>query len=142
MLRQRGQHQANAIGESCLSHTLPNELAQKVKAAVLSQFPEWDRYLEIQGSGDIELAVPAPSGSNAGNLIILTAKGTDIWIRYAPAHMSYAVDDEIELVNVAKQLLSEEASFMVTVENGKWAETTLVKAGQVPTIKPGQTAQV
>ena len=96
----------------------------------------------MQEGGDVEIAVPGPKGSNAGTLIILTAKGTDVWIRYAPAYMSYAVDDEIELVNITKQLLSEEASFVVILENGKWTETTLVKSGQVPAVKPGQTARV
>jgi hypothetical protein len=117
-------------------------LARKVKAAVLSQFPEWAGYVAMQEGGDVEIAVPGPKGSNAGTLIILTAKGTDVWIRYAPAYMSYAVDDEIELVNITKQLLSEEASFVVILENGKWTETTLVKSGQVPAVKPGQTARV
>jgi hypothetical protein len=125
-----------------LSNILPNVLAQKVKTAILSQFPEWDRYVHIQDGGDIEIEVPAPKGSNAGNLIILTAKGRDIWIRYGPAYMSYAVDDEIELVNITKQLLSEEASFVVILENEKWIETTLIKSEQTPTLKPGQSARV
>jgi len=125
-----------------LSNILPNALARKVKAAILSQFPEWDRYVQIQNDGDIEIEVPAPKGSSAGNLIILTAKGSDIWIRYGPAYMSYAVDGEIELINITKQLLSEEASFVVILENETWTETTLVKSGQTPTLKPGQTARV
>jgi hypothetical protein len=129
-------------GESFLSGTLPNELARKVKRAVLSQFPEWARYVEMQEGGDIEMAVPAPKGSNAGNLIILTAKGIDIWIRYGPAYMSYAVDDEFELVDIAKQLVTEEASFVVILDNEKWVETTLVQSGQTPMLKPGQTARI
>ena len=125
-----------------MNGTLPNELARKVKTVVLSQFPEWARYVEMQEGGDIEMAVPAPKGSNAGNLIILTAKGTDIWIRYGPAHMSYAVDDELELVDITKKLVSEEASFVVILDSEKWVQTTLVKSGQTPILKPGQTARI
>jgi|SRR5580704_11227868 hypothetical protein len=88
------------------------------------------------------MAVPAPKGSNAGNLIILTAKGTDIWIRYEPKYMSYAVDDEFELIDVTKQLVTEEASFVVILANEKWVETTLVQSGQTPALKPGQTARI
>jgi hypothetical protein len=120
-----------------LNGTLPNELARKVKRTVLSQFPEWARYVEMQEGGDIEMAVPAQKGSNAGNLIILTAKGTDIWIRYEPA-----ADDEFELVDIAKQLVTEEASFVVILDNKKWVQTTLVQSGQTPILEPGQTARI
>jgi hypothetical protein len=75
-------------------------------------------------------------------LILLTAKGTDNWIRYEPAYMSYAVDDEFEMVDVAKQLVTEEASFVVILDNEKRVQTTLVQSGQTPILEPGQTARI
>ena len=56
--------------------------------------------------------------------------------------MAYSVDDEVELVDIVRPLLSENASFAVVREAGEWKETTLVLPNQIPDLNPGQTAQV
>lgn len=117
-------------------------LADRVRFTVLSQFPDWARYAKSVGGGDIEIAVPAPVGSQAGNLIINTQDGQDLWVRYSPPYMAYAVDDESELSTIVLQLISEQASFAVVLENETWKETTLVRPNEIPELNPGQHAQI
>jgi hypothetical protein len=125
-----------------MNGTFPNLLAQRVRSAILSQFPNWEASLEVQEDGDIEIAVPAPSGSKAGSLSITTVKGRDLWVRYSPPHMAYAVDDELELVDLVRQLLSEQASFAVILEKEEWKGTTLLRPNESPELGPGQRAQI
>jgi hypothetical protein len=120
----------------------PNPLARRVRLALLSEFADWEKYAEIRESGDIEIAVPAPKGSSAGSLVVLTKQGEDIWVRYAPAYMAYAVDDELELIAIVKQLLSERASFALILEKGERKETTLLQQNETPELKPEQNARV
>jgi hypothetical protein len=98
--------------------------------------------VEEQVDGDIQIEVPAPIGSKAGSLVIFTARGEDVWVRFSPAYVVCAVDDETELVDVMKQLVSERAVFAVILEDGQRTETTLLKPNQAPELKPGQSAQV
>ena len=122
--------------------TAPNALAEKVKSAVLSQFSAWATFVEISEEGDLEIAVPAPSGSKAGSLVIATENGADMWIRFSPPYMAYPVENEQELLDIVKQLLAERASFAVIMEGEEWKETTLAIPNEIPEIQPGQTAQV
>jgi hypothetical protein len=120
----------------------PNPLAQRVRSAILSQFPDWEGSLEVREKGDIEIAIPAPSGSKAGSLVITTINGRDLWVRYSPPHMAYAVDDELELVEIVSQLVSEQASFAVIFEKEEWKGTTLLRPNERPELGLGQRAQI
>jgi hypothetical protein len=105
---------------------------------VPSQFPDWAEYVE---GGDIE-AVPPPRESQARNPAMSTPDGKDLCFRCSPPRMAYPVGNELELVNVVKQLVSQQASFAVGLENEEWKETTLLKANEIAVLNPGQHAQI
>jgi hypothetical protein len=60
------------------------------------EFPMWVSHLEVR-DGELEFAVPAPDGSQAGHLVAFSHENR-LWIRFAPAAMCYLVDDENEMV--------------------------------------------
>lgn len=124
-----------------MSHGTLNPLAQRVWARLLSEYPAWEQYFDEEG-GDLEVAIPAPPGSNADHLVIFTARGEDIWVRYLLPFMCYTVDDDEELVSIIKQLLAEQAIFVVTMDGSEWAGTTLIRPGFQPSLEPGQTAHI
>jgi hypothetical protein len=71
-------------------------------------------HLDSRAEDDLEVTVPSPSGSKARHLVVFTNNGKDVWVRFSPPSMCYAVDDEAELLSIVNQLLSGEASFVTT----------------------------
>jgi hypothetical protein len=90
-----------------------------------AEFPLWVAYLGIR-DGELEFAVPAPVGSDAGHLVAFTY-GNDLWVRFSPPRMCYAIDDEDEMVSIIRQLTADEAVFKVTTKGDEWVETTLTR---------------
>ncbi len=122
-----------------------NPLARRVWIALLAAFPEWAKYFGTCGNDDLEVAVSAPIGSNAGHLVVFTAKGQDLWIRFSPPSMCYSVDNEAEMLSVIQQLLAETALFAVVMRCDEWAGTTLIRRGvpgDVPQLGPNEVAYV
>ena len=119
-----------------------NALARKAWTALAAEYPQWKSYLSALDNGDIELAVPAPSGSSAGHLVIFTTNGQDLWIRFGPPHACYALDDEKEMIQVVRELLANRVAFVVVTQAEKWIETTLIKTDDRPTLEPGQVGHV
>jgi hypothetical protein len=119
-----------------------NPLAQRVLQALLQEHPGWAACAESVGDGDLELAVPAPRGSRAKHLVVLTSGGRDIWIRYAPPRMFHAVASEREATRIVAALLADAASFLVITRGDEWIETGLLPAGQEPVLLAGQVANV
>jgi hypothetical protein len=76
--------------------------ARRAGEALLAEHPDWGKYFEASDGGDLEVAVPAPNGSNAGHLIIFTTKENDIWMRFAPPRMCYAVESESEMLEIVR----------------------------------------
>jgi len=94
---------------------------------------------------DLEVAISAPVGSNVGHLVVFTAKGQDLWIRFSPPSMCYSVDNETEMLSVIQQLLEETALFAVVMRGDEWAGTTLIRRGvpgDVPQLGPNEVAHV
>ena len=122
-----------------------NPFARRAWTALIAAHPEWSKYFGIAGNDELEVAVPAPTGSNAGHLIIFTAQGQDLWIRFSPPSMCYSVNDETEMLNVIQQLLDEAALFAVVMRGDEWAGTMLIRRGElgdVPQLGPNQVAHV
>lgn len=122
-----------------------NPLARLIWTALIAAYPEWLRYFGTCGKDDLEVAIPAPTGSNAGHLVIFTANGKDLWLRFSLPSMCYSVDDETELIDVIRQLLTDKASFVVVMRGEEWAGTTLVRQGMpgdIPELERGEVAQV
>jgi|HubBroStandDraft_2_1064218.scaffolds.fasta_scaffold1193146_1 hypothetical protein len=122
-----------------------NPLARRVWNALIADHPDWSEYFGTCGEDDLEAAIPAPTGSNAGHLVIFTANGTDLWLRFRPPSMCYSVDDETELVDVIRQLLRDKVSLVVIMRGNEWAGTTLIRQGvpgDIPQLEPGEVAQV
>ena len=124
---------------------LLNPLAQRAWAALIAAYPEWAKYFGTRGENDPQAAVPAPAGSKAGHLVIFTDKGENLWLRFGPPRMCYSVDNEAELTGVVRQLLKENALFVVVMRGDEWAGTTLVRRGEpsdLPQLEPNQVAHV
>lgn len=123
---------------------LLNALARRVWSALIANYPDWAAYFGASGEDDLEVAIPAPMGSNAGHLVIYTAQGKDLWLRFSPPSMCYSVRDETEMI-IIRQLLTDKVCFAVVMRGDKWAGTTLVRQdmpGDVPLLKCGEAAQV
>jgi hypothetical protein len=54
-------------------------------------------------------------------------KWNDLWVRFSPPRMCYAIDDEDEMVSIIKQLIADEAVFKVITKGDEWVETTLTR---------------
>jgi hypothetical protein len=67
-----------------------------------SDFPLWRAHLATRG-GEVEFAVPAPTGSTAGHLVAFSRQNNS-WVRFSPPRMCYLADDENELVSLIRQL--------------------------------------
>jgi hypothetical protein len=122
-----------------------NPLARRVWTALISAYPEWSKYFGTCGDDDLEAAVPAPIGSNAGHLIIFTARGEDLWLRFSPPSMCYSVDDESEMVYVIRELVAERVFFVVVMRGDEWAGTSLIRReepGDLPQLEPDQVAHI
>jgi len=120
-----------------------NDLAGRVANALTRAHPEFAASLQVLDHGDVEFHVKAPAECKAHALVVSTARGEDIWIRFAPPQMFYSVDDEEELVKVVTLLLNEEAVFVHIVDAmGEWAGTTLLSPDRDIDLEPGQRASV
>jgi hypothetical protein len=115
--------------------------AKQVGTALLAKHPEWEKYIGASNRGDLEIAIPAPAGSNAGHLVVFT-NDCDIWVRFAPPRMSYAVESEGEMSSIVDRLLADQVVFIVTMHDDDWVETALARPGEEPESKQGQTAQI
>jgi hypothetical protein len=122
-----------------------NPFARRVWTALIEAYPEWAELFGICGKDDLEVAVSAPVGSNAGHLSVFTAKGQDLWIRFSPPFMCYSVENETEMLSVIQQLLAEAALFAVVIRGDEWAGTTLIRRGvpgDVPQLGANEVAHV
>jgi hypothetical protein len=122
-----------------------NPLARRVWTALIATHPEWAELFGTCGTDDLEVAIPAPVGSNAGHLVVFTAKGKDLWIRFSPPSVCYSVDDETEMLDVIQQILAETALFAVVMRGDEWVGTTLIRRGEptdAPQLGPNEVAHI
>jgi len=118
-----------------------NPLATRVVAALARAHPEFAANSRPLGDGDVELFIEAGDDSHAGALVVSTARGEAIWVRFAPPHMFYCVDDEAELNAVIDALLDERVLFVCIVgPDGEWTGTTLMRRGEHVDLEPGEQA--
>jgi hypothetical protein len=120
-----------------------NTLARRISAVLTGRYPQFAADVSILADGDVELAIPAAAGSNAGALVVSTARGEDIWVRFAPPQMCYSVDTDDELLTIVAGLLEDRFTFVHIVDaQGQWSGTTLAKVGQPIELEPGERAAV
>lgn len=119
-----------------------NNFSRHIATKILEKYPTWKRWCRVRESGALEVAVPAPKGSNAGALVVLTTDDNDIWIRFAPPRMFYSLDDDKEMLHILKKLLTDQILFVVVMEKEQWVETTLIPRYGKPVLKKEQTATV
>ena len=122
-----------------------NPLARRVWNNLIADYPDWVKYFGTCGEDDLEVVIPAPMGSNAGHLVIFTANGKDLWLRFSIPSMCYSVDDETELGDVIRQLLTDKVSLVVVKRGDEWAGTTLIRQGMpgdIPQLERDEVAQV
>jgi len=103
-------------------------IAQRAWKRLESDFPLWSTHLTTR-DGELEFAVPAPTGSSAGHLVAFSNQD-ELWVRYSPPNMCYPADDENEMVSLIRNLTADEIVFKVTMKGEDWIETTLTKPHQ------------
>jgi|SRR5580700_1471094 hypothetical protein len=122
-----------------------NPLARRAWTALIAAHPEWAELFGTCGTDEIEVAIPAPVGSNAGHLVVFTTKGKDLWIRFSEPSMCYSVDDETEMLDVIQQVLADTALFAVVRRGDEWVGTTLIRRGEptdAPQLGPNEVAHI
>jgi hypothetical protein len=120
-----------------------NPLAARVSTELAGRHPEFATNERLIDGGDVELAIPAGSGSNAGALVVTTAGGSHIWIRFAPPQMCYAVDNDDELLTIVAALLEDRVTFVHIVDaQGNWSGTTLAAPNASIELQTGERACV
>jgi len=117
-----------------------NPVARRAWKRLESDFPSWVAHLDIR-DGELEFALPAPPGSNAGHLVAFT-QGNDLWLRFSPPYMCCAVDDESEMVSLIKRLTADEIVFKVVAKGAEWVETTLTKPQEKCEAIPGHSVHL
>lgn len=115
--------------------------ARRFAKALVSKFPQFRRQLCVLPNGDFEAHVAAPRTSKAGALVCLS-RGSDVWVRFAPARAVYAFDSTKELVTIVEQLLSNEIVFVLLAKQRKWSGTTLSRRSDRPVQGVGESARL
>jgi hypothetical protein len=116
-----------------------NPLGIRVRDSLLRRHDGWGKYVSSLPSGDLELAVPAPQGSRAGHLVVFTARGEDMWIRYSPPRACYSVETDTEMHAVVDALLADDAFFVVVTDGDTWIETSLLRPGKSLSLPKGRS---
>src|SRR5262245_38955354 len=119
-----------------------NPLGVHVRDSILRAHGDWAKYVDVLPSGDLEIAIPAPKGSRAGHLVIFTARGEDMWLRYSPPRACYCVATDREMHAAVGALLADDAFFVVVTDGNEWVETTPLRPGEEPVLHDGQVANV
>jgi hypothetical protein len=102
-----------------------------------SDFPQWKKHLDTR-DGELEFAVPAPTGSKAGHLVAFTQEN-NLCVRFSQPRMCYLADDENELVSLIRQLTADQILFKVTMKGDEWVETTLARPDEKTELPPGDS---
>lgn len=137
---RRGRHQQGATQSDCA--TLVNTFASIVAGWIDAAFKAGPRFRRRhRDDGELEVVIRAPKGSRAGALVVGTWRG-DLWIRFAPPHMSYPIDSRAELLSVVRRLMSDRVQLAATYRGDTWRGTTLIGRGQTPSPRRGEVIHV
>jgi hypothetical protein len=101
-----------------------NAFARRAWRDIVAAHPDWAEHSTVLAGGDFEIAVPTPS-SRASHLVMFSAGGQDLWLRFAPPRACYPVEDVGELLEIAGRIMADELSFVVITRRGEWESTTL-----------------
>jgi hypothetical protein len=115
-------------------------VAQRAWKRLESEFPTWTTHLSKR-DGELEFAVPAPTGSTAGHLVAFSNQD-ELWVRFSPPNMCYPADDENEMVSLIRKLTADEIVFKVTMKGEDWIETTLTKPHENMESLPGHSVRL
>ena len=114
-------------------------VAQRAWKRLESEFPLWTAHLSTR-DGELEFAVPAPTGSTAGHLVAFSNQD-ELWVRFSPPNMCYPADDENEMITLVRKLTADEIVFKVVMAGHNWVETTLTNPRENPESLPGHSVR-
>ena len=115
-------------------------VARQAWERLRSAFPSWKEHLSTC-DGELEFAIPAPTGSGAGFLVAFSRQN-DLWVRFSPPRMCYLADGPDELVSLIRQLTSDQILFKVTMRGDEWVETTLASPKEESGPLPGHSVRL
>jgi len=115
-------------------------VAQRAWKRLEIEFPLWTTHLGAH-DGELEFAVPAPSGSIADHLVVFSSEN-QLWVRFSPPNMCYPADDENEMISLIKKLTADEIVFKIVMNGDDWIETTLTKPQETLESLPGHSVRL
>lgn len=127
------------IGRETIQFDSLNPLARRAWKRLESDFPLRVGHLD-NWQGELEFAVPAPTGSTAGHLVVFS-HGNQLWVRFSPPNLCYPTDDENELVSLVRQLTADNVVFKLVMKGDEWVETTLAKPQDKSESIPGHSVR-
>jgi hypothetical protein len=113
----------------------------RVINALLKEWPAWSEHAQFTTEADVEVAIPAPHGSNAGHLIV-SVRGDEIWLRFSPPYTSYPLESVEELLDTVRQLTEDRAMFAVKMRGDAWVETALIRPQESVQLQIGEEVRI
>lgn len=104
-----------------------NEFSSSVYQILLASFPDW-KNLQSTSSDLLELEIPSPNKSIIGGLVIQTTDDNSIWIRNHHPCTAYPVDNTEEMVNIIRNILSDQIIWAIGYKGNEWYETTFLNS--------------
>ena len=115
-------------------------IAKRAWRRLESELPLWTEHRSTR-DGELEFAVPAPTGSTAGHLVAFSNQD-ELWVRFSPPNICYPADDENEMISLIRKLTVDEIVFKVVMKGEDWVETTLTKPRENPVSLPGHSVRL
>jgi hypothetical protein len=114
-------------------------VARRAWKRLESDFPALKAHLNMH-DGELEFAIPAPTGSTADYLVAFSHEN-QLWVCFNRPYLCYPADDANEMVSLIKRLAADDVVFKVVMKGDQWVETTLTKPQEKPESIPGQSVR-
>jgi hypothetical protein len=122
-----------------------NDIKPSVRAfagKLTAKWPKLGKTLRVKQDGHFEAFLAAPKGSQARVLVCLSSGKGDVWLRFGMPRAFFPVETTSELVKVVNLVLTDAVVFAITYRGTSWTGTTLLAAGRLPELDPGETCHL
>jgi hypothetical protein len=115
---------------------------RRFASELATRWPKLGRSLRVKQDGHFEAVLAAPKESQARVLVCLSSGKGDVWLGLGVPQAFYPVETTSELLKVVELLLTDAVVFAVTHRGTSWTGTTLLAAGRLPELEPGETCHL